>query len=50
MNFPSTLAIRTSEITSLIGILETAKAAEAARQANASGKTSGSDDINEINT
>ena len=50
INTPFTLATRTSEITSLIGISDTANAALAAKQANASGITSLSEEINEINT
>ena len=42
--------IRTSEIISLIGIFETANAADAAKQANESGITFSSLDIKEINT
>ena len=49
-NLPSTLATRTSEIISLIGISETASAADAAKQANASGIISGSEDINVTKT
>ncbi len=50
INLPFTLATRTSEMTSLIGIFETASAAEAAKHANESGITSGSEDIKVINT
>ena len=45
--FKSTL---TSEIISLIGISDTANAADAAKQANESGKTLSSLDIKETNT
>ena len=41
-NFPSILATRTSEIGPLNGISDTAKAADAARPASASGSTSSS--------
>ncbi len=50
MNLPSTRATRTSEIISLIGISETAKAADAAKQAIASGITCSSLEIRVINT
>ena len=46
MWFPSFLAILTSETGPLNGMSETAKAAEAAKQAKASGIFSFSDEIN----
>ena len=50
MWFPSFLAILTSETGPLNGMSETAKAAEAAKQAKASGIFSFSDEINWIIT
>ena len=50
MYFPSVRATRTSEIGPLKGISETAKAAEAAKPANASGKSSPSAENNIIFT
>ncbi len=47
---PSTLPTLTSESISLIGTSDTAKAALAAKQANASGITSGSEEISVIST
>ena len=49
-NLPSIFAILTSEIISLIGIFETANAADAAKQAHESGITCSSLETNEINT
>ena len=49
-NLPSIFAILTSEIISLIGILDTANAADAAKHANESGITCSSLETNEINT
>ena len=49
-NLPSIFAILTSEIISLIGILDTANAADAAKHANESGITFSSEETNEINT
>ena len=50
INSPLIRPIRTSEIISLIGILDTAIAAEAAKHANESGITFSSLEIKEINT
>ena len=49
-NLPSIFAILTSEIISLIGILDTANAADAAKHASESGITFSSLEINEIKT
>ena len=49
-NLPSIFAILTSEIISLIGILDTANAADAAKHANESGITLSSLEINDIKT